>query len=189
MGGATLGLSPEYQSTTDSAICRISVRGACRAEKRGTIDNATLGRGYASDVTQPDKGRRARISADPALVHDATDIAHDVGRALETAADDRGLTGADRGAWIAAMCVLLEGGLLTDVVARRAAMTAEYHTIRDGRYAQDAHRHLATMLGVSLQGLEARLRLVGDTARGDTPGAATLRAAVFAELDREQPPT
>lgn len=131
--------------------------------------------------------RRSRTAAQPAALHDAAELAHAIAELLEAAATSRGLTGADRSAWIAAMTVLLEAGLLTDTIGRRAAIQHEFFVIQAGGSAQAAHRQLGAVLGLSRQGVEARLRLVGDVPHHDAPGAATLRAQVYAQLDATRP--
>lgn len=137
-----------------------------------------------------DTPNRARLAAQPDILRQADEIVGPIKKLLFEAATRHGLDRAERWGWIAAMCVLLESGMLTDQIARAAAVEQEWRAIVDGGSAQAAHVQLAEMLGMTRQGIESRLTLTGRRPgpRGAIPIDELRRQVYPADAaDRENP--
>lgn len=123
---------------------------------------------------------RARTAADPRVIELVQGrVLPELETLIYRVADEHaGELGVDRDALTAALCVLLESGYLTDWIARQAAMRHEVTRVEAGASAQDAHRELGDILGMTRQGIESRLSLVGSKpARRGMPSAEELREA------------
>lgn len=142
-----------------------------------------------SEHPDPNTGpRRARTAADHRLLALAREQAIPQINELLTEISTEASTalGLPPRAIKTALIVLLESGMLTDHVGRVAALNYEIDRGEQGVSAQAAHTELADPLGMTRQGIEQRLSLVGaKPGRRGTASADDLRE--YIRKDRAKP--